>query len=74
MSEPRTERWFYLDGFEANEFSPLWRYLSRFIVELYGLPNWCRVHYEYGENQPIIIAPAGDYHHFALDRVNEAIG
>lgn len=28
----KPERWFYLDGFEANEFCPLWRYVDRFSI------------------------------------------
>ena len=74
LSGPRPERWFYLDEFEAHEFSPVWRWLDRYYVQLYGLPNWCRVHYERGDDEPIIEVPIGSYHHFALDRVNEIIG
>jgi hypothetical protein len=31
------------------------------------------VHYEYGDDQPIIMAPLGDYFQPALDHVNSVI-
>jgi hypothetical protein len=74
MSVPtQPERWFYLDGFDANEFCPLWRYVDRFSIRYDPPYNWCLVHYEAGDGFATIEVPPGSYYRWALDRVNESI-
>jgi hypothetical protein len=72
MSRANPERWFYLDGFEASEFCPLWRWLDRFWVELAPPRNWCRVSFD-EQGLATVHVPIGDFHEYALNRVNEAI-
>lgn len=68
----KPERWFYLDRFEANEFCPLWRWLDRFWVCIYGLPNWCHVSID-EDGLVTIRVPHGDFFPEALEQVERAI-
>lgn len=46
--QPRPDRWFFVDYYDdlAAEFSPVWRWLDRFWVELTPPRGWTRVSYD----------------------------
>jgi len=71
----RPDRWFYIGDYDlAAEFTPLYRYLDRFMLEIHPPRGWVRVSYTFEGAIPIPTIHANCSNAFALDALERLLG